>query len=90
MREIRRLADKSDKWSVEFDDEWVTHNETLSLLRDYGYSIAVFKQDDGYLYTLANVRDVTSESSPIIFETTDPQELNNYINLILPPRPTRS
>ena len=91
MREIRQL-DKSNKWSVEFDAEWLVHNGTTAALRQHGYSLGsstqVNKQtgEQRLAYWIANVRDSDDTKSNIIFETTDQDELNRYINLILPPR----
>lgn len=91
MREIRQLADPSDKWSVEFDVEWVVHNGAMTALRTMGYEAAAFrhtnaKTGESYVsYVIANMRDL-SDDSHIIFETQDQDELNRYINLILPPR----
>ena len=91
MREIRRL-DKSDKWSVEFEDAWLIHNGTTVALREHGYSLGSATQVNGQtgeerlVYWIANLRDLDDTKSNIIFETTDQDELNRYINLILPPR----
>ena len=86
MREIRQLADPSDKWSVEFDVEWLVHNGTLDELHKRGYTAASMREKDGtVVYLIANIHDL-NDGSHIIFETTDQDELNRYINLILPPR----
>jgi len=92
VREIRQLADPSDKWSVVFDAEWLVHNGTTVALRQHGYSLGSATQVNGHtgeqrlVYWLANLRDPDDNKSHIIFETTDQDELNRYINLILPPR----
>jgi len=92
VREIRQLADPSDKWSVEFDEEWLVHPGTTVALREHGYSLGSATQVNGQtgeqrlVYWIANVREPDDTKTNIIFETTDQDELNRYINLILPPR----
>ena len=92
MREIRRLADPSDKWSVEFDKEWLVHNGATAALHQHGYSLGSATQVNGQtgeerlVYWIANLRDPDDTKTNIVFETTDQDELNRYINLILPPR----
>lgn len=87
MREIRQLADPSDKWSIEFDEEWVTHNGTMTMLRAMGYEATSFKHTNAE--TNESVISYVLYKHPhneIIFETQDQNELNRYVNLILPPR----
>ena len=87
MREIRQLADPSDKWSIEFDVEWVVHNGAMNVLREHGYEAAAFKHTNAK--TMESTISYVLYKRPhneIIFETTDQDELNRYINLILPPR----
>ena len=91
-RAFDRMSNKPTTWGVEFDDAWLIHNGTTVALREHGYSLGsatqVNKQtgEARLAYWIANVRDTDDTKSNIIFETTDQDELNRYINLILPPR----
>lgn len=91
LPEMRSLEPGALKWKIEFDEEWVVHNGAITALRTMGYEAAAFrhtnaKTDESYVsYVIANMRDL-SDDSHIIFETRDQDELNRYINLILPPR----
>lgn len=81
------MNSKPTKWHVEFDKEWVAHNGTMRALREHGYEAAVYKHVDAK--TMEHTVSYVLYKHPhneIIFETTDPEELNNFINLILPPR----
>lgn len=91
LPEMRSLEPGALKWKIEFDEEWVVHNGAMTALRTMGYEAAAFrhtnaKTGESYVsYVIANMRDL-SDDSHIIFETRDQDELNRYINLILPPR----
>lgn len=86
------MADPSDKWRVQFDAEWLIHNGTTVALRQHGYALGSATQENGQTgeeriaYWISNIDDPTRDEPTIIFETTDQDELNRYINLILPPR----
>lgn len=72
------------KWSVEFEDGvWLESNQTTLALNRAGYAAGAFKDDKTgvYTYTLHRADD---RGYPIIFETEDLDQLNAYINLILP------
>ena len=101
LQEMRSLEPGALKWKIEFDEEWVVHNGAMTALRTMGYEAAAFRHTnaetgESYVsYVIANMRaslrfpgsyDDLSDDSHIIFETQDQDELNRYINLILPPR----
>ena len=81
------------QWSVDTDGMWLMGNETLDALRKAGYYPGVNKVSDvKYTYTLHRIEGKVGEPNtkfPIIYETTDRDELNRYVNLILGPRPER-
>ena len=74
------------KWRVEFDDDegmWLRSNTTTVTLHMNGYAVG------GFLDTAKGVRTYTlhradDKGYPIVYETTDLDELNRYINLVLP------
>lgn len=72
------------KWSVKFVDEvWLESNGTTVALNKAGYAAGAFK-DEGTgvrTYTLHRADD---KGYPIIYETESLDQLNAYINLILP------
>ena len=78
------------KWRVEFDlDEgvWLRSSKTTMTLQMNGYAVGGFRNEKTGVktYTLHRMSHKPDESAyPIIFETTDLDELNRYINLILP------
>jgi hypothetical protein len=76
------------KWSVEFEDGvWLESNQTTLALNRAGYAAGAFKDDKTgvHTYTLHRVSDdLNGPAYPIIFETEDLDQLNAYINLILP------
>lgn len=86
MIEIRRLADKSDKWHIDFDEEWITHNGAVRVLREHGYEAAVYRHVNPDTLECVVRYVLYKQPNEIIFETQDQDELNRYINLILPPR----
>ncbi len=89
LPEMRSVEPGVLKWNIEFDEEWVVHNGAMTALRAIGYEAAAFRHTDAktgescIFYVLAKS---ASDESNIIFETSNQDELNNYINLILPPR----
>ena len=76
------------KWSVEFvDGVWLESNQTTVALNRAGYAAGAFEDDKTGLrtYTLHRISDdLNGPAYPIIFETEDLDQLNAYINLILP------
>lgn len=78
------------KWSVEFEDDgslWLMSSATTHALNRAGYAAGAFKDDKTGLrtYTLHRVSDdLNGPAYPIIFETESLEQLNAYINLILP------
>ncbi len=71
------------KWEVKFvDDVWLESNGTTVALNQAGYAAGAFRDKTGVrTYTLHRADD---RGYPIIFETEDLDQLNAYINLILP------
>jgi len=74
------------KWRVEFDDDagmWLRSSTTTMTLHINGYAVGGFRNERTGIktYTLHRADD---KGYPIIFETEDLEELNRYINLILP------
>lgn len=73
-------------WELRFEGEWLeSGDETVQALREHGYSLGAYRDvDDGrYIYILfrrENQKHVT------VHMTKDRNELNNYVNLLLPPR----
>lgn len=87
LPEMRRVGLGEPKWEIEFDEEWVVHNGTMTVLRAMGYEAAAFKHTNAE--TNESVISYVLYKHPhneIIFETQDQNELNRYVNLILPPR----
>lgn len=71
------------RWRIDFDGYWMMHNRAVDVLREHGYGVASHGKADGsFVYLLERDKE-------IILETQDPEELNNMINLILPPRATK-
>ena len=76
------------RWGVEFEDDdgmWLHSSPTTQALYQAGYAAGAFRDTakGTKTYTLHRADD---EGYPIIFETENLDELNNYINLILPPK----
>ena len=74
------------KWRVEFDDDegmWLHSSPTTSALMRHGYAAGGFRDEGTGIktYTLHRADD---KGYPIVYETTDLDELNRYINLVLP------
>ena len=74
------------KWRVEFDDDagmWLRSSTTTMTLHINGYAVGGVRDNKTGIktYTLHRADD---KGYPIIFETTDLDELNRYLNLILP------
>ena len=74
------------KWSVEFDEDggmWLYTSPSTRALASAGYAVGAFRDEKTGVktYTLHRADD---KGYPIIFETTDLDELNRYLNLILP------
>ena len=80
------------RWGVEFDDDdgmWLHSSPTTTALRSAGYAAGAFRNERTGMktYTLHRMsNDPNGSAYPIIFETESLDELNNYINLILPPK----
>jgi len=76
------------RWGVEFDSDdgmWLISSPTTTALQKAGYAAGAFRNERTGMktYTLHRADD---KGYPIIFETENLDELNNYINLILPPK----
>lgn len=82
----------TNKWRVEFQDDWVISNRTVLELHGHGYSVATLTQENKQtkeerrVYVLARKPAPFQLRHEVLLETTDPEELNNFINLILPPK----
>lgn len=78
------------KWRVEFDDDegmWLRSSKTTMTLHINGYAVGGVRDNKTGIktYTLHRMSHKPDESAyPIIFETTDLDELNRYLNLVLP------
>jgi len=73
------------KWSVEFEDGvWLESNQTTLALNRAGYAAGAFKDDKTGVRTYTLHRMDDEGGYPIIYETESLDELNNYINLVLP------
>ena len=76
-----------NKWRLTFDGELPEFDETVTALALCGYIAASLRGHDGVVtYFLAKRYNPDLMKTELIFKTTDPEELNRYINLILPPR----
>lgn len=80
------------KWRIGFVDDnggvWMWESPTTQALRKHGYAAGAVKDAKTGIttYTLHRQSIKPDESAfPIIFETEDLDELNRYINLLLPP-----
>jgi hypothetical protein len=76
------------KWAVEFDDDdgmWLRTSPTTHALSAAGYAAGAFKDEKTGVrtYTLHRKED---GNYPIVFETESLDQLNAYINLLLPPK----
>jgi hypothetical protein len=76
------------RWEVKFDEDngmWLYSCPASHALNKAGYAVGGFKDKKTGVktYTLHRVDD---KGYPIIFETDTLDQLNAYINLILPPR----
>jgi hypothetical protein len=76
------------RWAVEFDDDdglWLRSTSTTTTLAVHGYAVGAFVDEKTGVrtYTLHRRDDRTY---PIIYETDSLEQLNGYINLLLPPR----
>lgn len=78
------------KWKVEFDDDegmWLRSSPTTRALLLNGYAVGGFRDEKTGVrtYTLHRVGLPTETAYPIIYETEDLEQLNAFINLVLPP-----
>ena len=76
------------KWSVEFDEDigmWLISSPSTYALHKAGYAVGAFLDEKTGVKTYTLHRRET-DGYPIIHETESLDELNAYINLILPPR----
>lgn len=78
------------RWRVDFDDDegmWLRSSPTTRALMRHGYAAGGFKNEKTRVrtYTLHRVGSPTETAYPIIFETEDLEQLNAFINLVLPP-----
>ena len=78
------------KWAVEFEDDgslWLRASKTTRELQTQGYAVGAFvnKKTGVRTYTL---HKADRGRYPIIHETDSLDQINAYINLILPPRET--
>jgi hypothetical protein len=76
------------KWAVEFDDDdgmWLRSSPTTYALQKAGYAAGAFRDEKTRekTYTLHRMEN---GNYPIIFETESLDQLNAYINLLLPPK----
>lgn len=75
------------RWSVEFEDDnglWLYTSATTRALNQAGYAAGAFLDDKTGVRTYTLHRMDDEGGYPIIYETESLDELNNYINLVLP------
>lgn len=73
------------KWRVEFDGVWMPGDDKTSLaLRLNGYSVGAFRDDKSGAYEYVLFRE-DNRRWVTVYSTHNQDELNNYINLLLPP-----
>lgn len=63
-----------------FDNGWVVRNDTLKRLESQGYSVAGYTHNGHRYYVLYNVGGLHID---IVYETDNPNELSNYVKLLL-------
>lgn len=67
---------------IEFDGKWVVVNETLAKMREAGYAVAGWHDEkkDEYRYAIYRFDSPMTE---IILDTTDQDEINRYVRLLI-------
>ena len=73
---------------IEFNGDWLVRTETSMRLNDAGYMVGTFMDKDVRKYTLHNRSLAHGPEKirwPVVFETTDLQELNNMVKLLIQP-----
>jgi hypothetical protein len=76
------------KWRVEFDDDdgvWLRSSTTTVVLHINGYAVGAFRNEKTGLRTYTLHR-MENGLYPIVLETESLDQLNAYINLLLPPK----
>jgi hypothetical protein len=82
------------KWAVEFDDDdgmWLRTSPTTRALSATGYVVGAFRDEKTGVRTYTLHRKEADVGFalchyPIVFETESLDQLNGYINLLLPPK----
>lgn len=67
---------------IEFDGKWVVVNDTVTKLRAAGYAVARWHDEKNQEYRYAIYR-YDSPMSEIILDTTDKDEINRYVRLLI-------
>lgn len=75
--------------AIKFDsDGWVEASDIVRKLHSAGYSVGAYKDNGTVFYALYR-NPVGYNNGPtrytVLLETTDPDELNNFVRLLLPP-----
>ena len=72
---------------IKFDGDWLCSNDTTKRLQSAGYMVGTIMDNGVRKYTLHN-QDLAYGPEkvrwPVVFETTDLDELNNIVKLLLP------
>lgn len=73
---------------IKFDGDWLCSTPTSRRLNDTGYMVGTIMDKGVRKYTLHNKTMAYGPAKillPVVFETTDLDELNNMVKLLLPP-----
>lgn len=73
---------------IEFDGDWLISSETTRRLFAVGYMVGTIMDKDVRKYTLHNGNLAYGPEKvrmPVVFETTDLDELNNIVKLLISP-----
>lgn len=74
--------------AIKFDSGWVEASDVVRKLHSAGYSVGAYKDNGTVFYALYR-NPVGYNNGPtrytVLLETTDPDELNNFVRLLLPP-----
>ena len=71
---------------IKFDGDWLISTDTTQRLYKIGYMVGTIMDKGVRKYTLHNGNLANgSIRMPMVYETTDLDELNNIVKLLLPP-----
>ena len=71
---------------LELDNGWVSHTRTSRRLRDAGYTVGGYIDNDVPKYVLYRIDQsgVGASGYTIVHEFDTPEELNNMVKLLIP------